>query len=254
MFEAMLLPQRRGRDARLIRWIAFGSIAGQVIAVTAFVVIPLIYPDTLPSLIRPPKLTHVEFKRPEIKIIPPTPRVLPVSSQSAVSMPAHMAPAVLETRQSAMMSRPSLATDIEPALVIGGGDTMRTSFSAATGGGGSEIDRGTSPIVVVAKPASTAPDGPVRVSSGVSKGLLIDPIRPIYPVIAKAAHQQGTVVVTAVIDRTGHIVNAQVTDGPLMLRDAAITAVREARYHPYLLNGQPTEVVTTISISFVMGA
>lgn len=251
MFESSLLPGRQGKDARLVRWIAGGSIAVQAAAVTAFIVVPLLHPDTLPNVVRPAKMTRVEMKRPELKVIPMKPRVLPVTLQTAVSAPARFVQAVVETRRGGMISHAAPVTDADPMLAVGGGTSpMSTGFNPAAGPGGVGSG-GTSPVVVVARPAS-ASEGPLRVSRGVSAGLLIDPIRPIYPAIAKAARLQGTVVVTAVIDRSGRIINAQVVEGPLMLRDAAVTAVRDARYHPYLLNGQPTEVVTTISITFSM--
>lgn len=253
MFETSLLPGRKGKDARLIRGIAFGSIAVQVATLAAFIVVPLIYPDRLPSLIRPPRLTRVEFKRPEVKIIPLKPQVVHVTSQTSVATPIHLVPAVVETRRGGILSKLSPATQAEPALTLGGGNQMTAGFNPASGFA-SETGGGSGAVVAVAKPATISSGAPLRVSSGVSRGLLIEPIRPVYPAIAKAAHQQGTVVVTAVIDRSGRIVNAQAVDGPLVLRDAAITAVREARYHPYLLNGQPTEVVTTISITFSMSA
>ena len=84
--------------------------------------------------------------------------------------------------------------------------------------------------------------------------MLLAPIRVVYPAIAKAAHVEGTVVVTAMIDKTGRIVGAQVTSGPAMLRAAAIDAVREARYRPYLLNGEATEVETTVQVNFRLGS
>ena len=84
-------------------------------------------------------------------------------------------------------------------------------------------------------------------------GRLLAPITPIYPPIARAAHVQGTVVVTATIDKQGRIVGAQVLSGPDMLRNAAIDAIRAARYKPYLLNDEPTDVTTTISVNFTMG-
>jgi periplasmic protein TonB len=84
-------------------------------------------------------------------------------------------------------------------------------------------------------------------------GRLLAPITPVYPPIARAAHVQGTVVVTATIDKQGRIVGAQVLSGPDMLRNAAIDAIRVARYKPYLLNDEPTDVITTISVNFTMG-
>ena len=248
MFETSLLPERKGKDARLIHGIAFGSIAVQVVAVAAFIIVPLIYPDKLPSILHPPKLTHIEMKRPELKLIPLKPQVVTVTNQATIAAPAHFAPAVLETRHGGMISRAPVNIDEAPALALGGGNQMGNVFNAASGIGG--MGNGTSPVVTVLKPAPAASGLPLRVSSGVSRGLLIDPIRPVYPTIAKAARQEGTVTVTAIIDRSGRIVNAQVVDGPVMLRDAAITAVRDARYHPYMLNGQATEVVTTVTITF----
>ncbi len=68
------------------------------------------------------------------------------------------------------------------------------------------------------------------------------------------ARVEGTVVVTATIGKDGRIVGLQVVSGPEMLRRAAANAVKEARYRPYLLNGEPTDVVTTIAVNFRMGS
>ena len=95
--------------------------------------------------------------------------------------------------------------------------------------------------------------GPLHVSTGVSEGMLLAPIRPVYPAIARAAGVHGTVVVEAVISREGKIESLRVVSGPVMLQGAAIDAIREARYRPYRLNGQPTEVQTTITVNFLMG-
>jgi protein TonB len=84
--------------------------------------------------------------------------------------------------------------------------------------------------------------------------LLLAPIRPVYPHIAIAAHVEGTVVVTATIDKQGRITGIQVTSGPEMLRGAAVEAIKDARYKPYLLNGEPTDIITTISVNFRLGS
>jgi protein TonB len=96
--------------------------------------------------------------------------------------------------------------------------------------------------------------GRVRISTGVSAGLLLTPIQPVYPRIARSAGVSGTVVVTATIDAQGRIVGAKAISGPPMLRQAAAEAVMEARYRPFLLNGKAIEVETTFSINFVMGS
>jgi TonB family C-terminal domain len=84
--------------------------------------------------------------------------------------------------------------------------------------------------------------------------MLIAPIRPIYPEIARVARVEGTVVVEATISLTGTIESLHVVSGPAMLRTAALDAIRTARYQPYRLNGSPTEVQTTISVNFHMGS
>ena len=109
------------------------------------------------------------------------------------------------------------------------------------------------PHINVGPPAATPSSKPLSVSSGVLAGYLIAPIHPEYPSIAKAVHVEGTVVIDAIISRTGGIESAHVLSGPPMLQRAALDAVRQARYRPFLLNGQPTEVQTTITINFRMG-
>jgi protein TonB len=92
-----------------------------------------------------------------------------------------------------------------------------------------------------------------KVSGGVTAGLLLAPIEPVYPPIARAVGVQGAVVMDAVISKAGRIESLHVTSGPALLRQAAMTAVEAARYRPYLLSGEPTDVQTTITIVFLLG-
>lgn len=94
----------------------------------------------------------------------------------------------------------------------------------------------------------------IRISQGVTKGLLIHKEEPVYPSIARAARVQGDVVLSAVIDINGQIQNLQLISGHPMLVPAAIAAVRQWRYKPYLLNGQPVEVETTITVIFSLSS
>jgi protein TonB len=84
--------------------------------------------------------------------------------------------------------------------------------------------------------------------------MLIGEIRPIYPRIAIAARVEGMVVIEATISKTGAIESAHVISGPAMLAGAAIDAVRMARYRPYKLNGELTEVQTTVTVNFKLGS
>ena len=87
-----------------------------------------------------------------------------------------------------------------------------------------------------------------------TKGLLIHRIEPTYPTLARAARVQGDVVLSAIIDTNGQIQNLQLVSGHPMLVPAAIAAVRQWRYKPYLLNGQPVEVETTITVIFTLSS
>jgi protein TonB len=83
--------------------------------------------------------------------------------------------------------------------------------------------------------------------------MLISHITPIYPPIARAARQEGTVVLQATISKSGTIEGLRVLSGPPMLQQSALNAVEQWRYRPYLLNGEPVEVETTINVNFVLG-
>lgn len=93
----------------------------------------------------------------------------------------------------------------------------------------------------------------VRVSAGVTQGLKIKNVNPTYPQMAKIARVQGPVVLAAVIGKDGTIQNLHVlsTASPL-LNQAAIDAVKEWRYRPYILNGEPVEVDTQITVNFTL--
>jgi protein TonB len=136
------------------------------------------------------------------------------------------------------------APDAAPIMRFGGGDMGAGLPSGLDTGVGSAVR-------VVPAPATSKP--PLHVSSGVSAGLLLQPIRPVYPRIAVLARTEGTVVVEAIISKTGAIVSAHVLSGPAMLRQAALDAVASARYAPYKLNGEPTDLETTITINFRLG-
>ena len=96
--------------------------------------------------------------------------------------------------------------------------------------------------------------GPVKVSKGVLEGMLLEPIQPVYPTIAKVAGVQGTVVLEAVISKTGRIESLHAVSGPDLLRNAALQAVQAARYRPYKLNDEAVDVQTTITVVFQLGS
>jgi protein TonB len=93
----------------------------------------------------------------------------------------------------------------------------------------------------------------MNISAGVAGGLLVHKTAPTYPQIAKQSRVSGTVVIEATISKAGSIENLRVVNGPTMLRQAALDAVKTWRYRPYLLDGQPVEVETTVDVAFTLG-
>jgi periplasmic protein TonB len=93
----------------------------------------------------------------------------------------------------------------------------------------------------------------IRVGGAVQQAKMIRQVQPVYPQIAKTAHVQGTVILHAIIAKDGTIQELQYISGPPLLMRAAMDAVRQWRYAPTLLNGDPVEVDTTISVIFTLG-
>lgn len=107
------------------------------------------------------------------------------------------------------------------------------------------------PVDLSKAPAQMRPSR-VRVSSGVSTGLLIKKVTPDYPSEAKNARIQGAVVLQAVINKTGDVADLEVISGPIELVVSAVNAVRKWKYRPYLLMGEPVEVQTQVLVNYTL--
>jgi protein TonB len=209
------------------------SLGIQAFLVAAFVAIPMLHPEVLS--LAPSKLSTLTPPRPPAPKPPPErPRV--VTTTPAVSMPSAPSQAANMIRSILTQNSPAIE---EPTLAV----TMNTIPAAP---GLPIVLNATTPAAVVAAKSAS----PTRISQGVLAGMLLAPIQPTYPPIAKVTHTEGTVVVQALISKSGRIESARAISGPPMLQAAALDAVRAARYRPYLLNNEPTEVETTISIIF----
>ena len=92
----------------------------------------------------------------------------------------------------------------------------------------------------------------LRVSSGVADKMKIHDVQPEYPRTAKMSHIAGDVVLHAIIDREGHIAELEALSGHPLLIESAMKAVKQWQYRPYILNGKPVEVETTIKVSYQM--
>jgi protein TonB len=228
------------------RWPAPLSVTTQCAVAVLIVSLPLLHPELIPLASR----TSVSLARPHPPAPLPVelPRTRVVSATVSSSIPT--LPTIERTAACACdhlrPSGPPVDAPTLGAINLGrDGTGLPLGIANAAPAG---------PRVSVGGSAGTQRSGPTRVSSGVIAGLLIAPIRPQYPEIAKITHTEGTVVIDAIISRSGTIESARIVSGPATLQPAALEAVRQARYRPFMLNGQPTEVQTTVTIVFRMGS
>jgi protein TonB len=201
------------------------------------ITLPLLHPEALPFRVEAPKVVVPLMPKPIVPVV--TTQSAASASASSMAMPIVTRPLIATLGRDA-------AADAPPSLApFSSGMGVRDGLPNGLGIGDVH-----GPAVTVA-PVRAAK--PIPVSTGVMQGRLLAPIRPVYPAIAKAAGVQGAVVVEAVISRMGTIESLHVVSGPAMLQNAALDAIREARYQPYRLNGEPTEVQTTITVNFRIG-
>jgi protein TonB len=116
---------------------------------------------------------------------------------------------------------------------------------------GQGIVGGTGPTMPPPKPAAA----PARIKQGgeVTAASIITQTRPAYPALARQARIQGTVVLHAIIDKDGKVAQLEIVSGHPLLVQSALEAVKQWRYKPTQLNGDPVEVDTTIQVTFTMG-
>jgi protein TonB len=220
------------------------SFAMQATILTLAIAIPLLHPEVIPKQ----ALNKLDFL-PAPRVKPPTPPLQPVRIVQTV--PPSSAPVAPSTQA------PRIPASIAEQFHTDASQVENPTIAIASGTGANSVPfapASAPPVPHVAPAPIAATIGPLRISEGVLAGNLITPIRAQYPAIARAAGVQGVVVIQAVISTTGTIQSVHVVSGPLMLQAAAVDAVRSARYHPYLLNHQPTEVETIFSINFHLGS
>jgi periplasmic protein TonB len=188
---------------------------------------------------------------------PPPPPPPPAASEAAAKVVRRVESDIMDGRLRTPGMIPQKVQmiqedDAPPALSSGGvvGGVPGGIPGGQLGGVIGGIISSTSTLSAVPKLAIAAAPRRIRISQGVTKGLLIQKIEPPYPPIARAARIEGQVVLSAIISKTGEIENLVLVSGHPMLVPAAIQAVKQWRYRPFLLNGEPVEVETSITVTF----
>jgi protein TonB len=106
------------------------------------------------------------------------------------------------------------------------------------------------PAISIVQPPHP-PIGPIRVSD-IKLGDLVHKVLPEYPSAAKQLHIGGTVVLMALVGKDGRVEHVQLISGPPLLVQPAMRAVEQWEYRPYLLNHEPVEVQTQVTVNFVL--
>jgi protein TonB len=249
MFEQTLLENDKTIASHRGRTTAVSFLL-QMVVVTIVVLIPLMFTEALPlkelttTLVAPPP--------------PPPPPPPPAAATAVKAQPVAKINPTAELRTPTRI--PQKIQTINDAQQ-GAANAPPTTVAGVTGGVPGGVAGGTVGGVlggVLAGTGSHLPEQPkvqrVRVSQGVTSGLLQHQVKPDYPPLAKQAHIQGPVVLKAVIGKDGKVQNLQIVSGHPMLSQSALRAVQQWRYKPYYLNGQPTEVETTITVNFSLSS
>ena len=237
MFEDSLV-ESSGKLAARHPFATVVSFAGQIIALSALLLLSLLYTETLPTQ-----------RWINVLQAPPPPPSAPASRSVAIA-----------SNRSGALSDP-LVVPSEIPKSIGMVRTQRTAPGTPPSGIAGDIlgsvpENSIGIVNSLLRPATPvlprlAPQK-VRVSSGVAEGMLIHQVKPPYPVAAKMARVEGSVALQAVIGKDGSIQNLRVISGHPLLTSAALEAVKQWRYKPYYLNGEPVEVETQIVVNFLL--
>ncbi|MGD0942393.1 MAG: TonB family protein [Terracidiphilus sp.] len=234
MFEDSTFESAGRIRTRSRRWM-IAAFTFNASILLAFVLVPLLYlealpPQAIPILITLPPAPQVQEQQP--KPVAQTPHPPSEIDNGHIFAPPRIPRIILYTAVPEQRFTNDDAS-LEPGV---------------PGSTGPFIPGQSAPRVVHPSPA-----GPVRVATPVEEGLLIYKRIPVYPPIATTARVQGTVALAATISKKGTIENLRVVSGPAMLQQSALDAVSTWRYKPYMLDGDPVEVETTVNVVFTLG-
>jgi protein TonB len=232
MFDDLVISVAKRRPTYTL-WAFLVSLAGQLSALGVLLMIPTIGIQALPSGWRGISL-----------LPPPAPAAAPPVAQAATNNNQTPAQHVMTVAPFAP-PHATIIHDPTPPAMAGDGGTLQLP-GAIPGVGGDN------PWSSILSAGSPGPPGVPVLSVGgqVQAAKLIHMVRPEYPLEARKAHLQGTVILEARIAKDGTVVALRYMNGPVSLLPAVVEAVSQWRYMPTLLNGQPMEVETTITVIF----
>lgn len=231
------------RNATRKPWTIAVSVIAQFFLLGALILIPLLYTQALPKALLNTIMTA-----------PAPPAAAPPAEQQH---PSQQQPSRTRANIFTVPSSIPIHIDAHPENAL----HQDLAASASIGVPGGVPNGSTTGVInsIVGESGPTPPPVPtaapqrIRQGGNVQAALLISQPMPVYPPLARQARIQGSVVLHAIISKDGRVEQLSVISGHPLLIQAALDAVRQWRYHPTLLNNEPVEVDTTITVSFTMG-
>jgi periplasmic protein TonB len=226
-------------------WTVAVSALVQAAIVGVMILIPLLVTEALPKQML---TTFLTAPAPPPPPPPPAPAVKIVKPVARLIQSGKLVAPTVIPKKVNIIKEEEMPPDVGAVGVVGGvpggmpGGTAGGVLGGILGGTG-----GGPP------PPPKAALSRIRVGGNVEQAALIHQVLPQYPQIAKTAHISGTVILHAIIAKDGTVQELQYISGPPLLMRTAMDAVRQWRYKPTLLNGDPVEVDTTISVVFTLG-
>ena len=213
-------------------WTVALSAIAQSLLLGLLILVPLIYTEALPNAML------------KTLIVVPLPPHASVPLRTSARM--RVVPLIRITAPPSIPPRISTETNEPPTVYVEGGTSGSSESDALR-----ELLRPSSPAT---PPTPAEQPQRIRVGGNVEAASLLTRVVPQYPAMAIAAHVSGAIVLHAVIAKDGTVQELTYVSGPALLLKAAMDAVRQWRYRPTLLNGQPVEVETTIDVVFNLGS
>ena len=232
MFDQLVVSSVQGSKTNKPWTVALSAII-QFVIIGILILIPLIYTEALPTGMLSTFL---------VAPAPPPPPPPPAAPVKVVK------PRIIQPQR---MVAPTVIPKKIEIIKEAAPDVSMGQASVGVVGGTGPLG-GMAPVIAPPPPRPVTP-ARIRVGGNVQAAALVRQVTPLYPQIARTAHISGTVVLHAIIAKDGTIQELQYVSGPPLLMRAAMDAVREWRYKPTLLNGEPVEVDTTISVVFSLG-
>jgi periplasmic protein TonB len=221
-------------------WTVILSGIVEVAVLGVLLLIPLIYTQALPKAM----LATLLVAPPPPPPPPPPPTKVDIKPAARLLQSGKLTQPRAIPKDVAVFKEAELPPDV-PA--------NNTNQSGVFGGiPGQGMMAGNGPAV----PPPPKPTAPARIKQGgdVTAASIVTQTKPSYPPLARQARIQGTVVLHAIIDKEGKVAQVEVISGHPLLVASALEAVKQWRYKPTQLNGEPVEVDTTIQVTFTMGA